>query len=53
LGEIIDEDDDDDNWADPGVLSGGRSCPGDGNENDNGKSEDDTQGAEKGTGNGK
>ena len=33
--EIIDEDDDNENWADPGGLSGGRSCAGDGNDNDN------------------
>ena len=48
--EIIDEDDDDDNWADPGEPSGGRSRPGDGNDNDDGESEEDTQGGEKGTG---
>jgi hypothetical protein len=51
--EIIDEDDDDDNWADPGAPSGGRSRPGDGNDNDDGESEEDTQGGEKGTGKGK
>jgi len=51
--EIFDEDDDDDNWADPGALSGGRSRPGDGNDNDDGESEEDTQGGEKGTGKGK
>jgi hypothetical protein len=51
--EIIDEDDDDENWADPGVPSGGRSRPGDGNDNDDGEGEEDTQGGEKGTGNGK
>jgi len=50
---IIDEDDDDDNWADPGAPSGGRSRPGDGNHNDNGESEEDTQGGEKGTRKGK
>jgi hypothetical protein len=48
---IIDEDDDDDNWADPGALSGGRSLLGDGNGNDDCKSEEDKQGGEKGTGN--
>jgi hypothetical protein len=47
--EIIDEDDDDDNWAYPGALYGGRSSPGDGNDNDIGESEEDTQGGEKGT----
>jgi len=51
--EIIDEDDDDDNWADPDSPSGGRSRPGDGNDNDDGESEEDTQGAEKLTEKGK
>ena len=50
---IIDEDDDDENWADPGAPSGGRSCPGDGNENDDGKGEDDMQGCGKGQGQGR
>jgi len=50
---IIDEDDDDENWADPGALSSGRSPPGDGNGNDNGEGEEDTQGGEQGTGKGK
>jgi len=45
---IFDEDDDDENWADPGVPSRGRSRPGDGNDNDNGEGEEDTQGGEKG-----
>jgi len=51
--DIIDEDDDDDNWVDPGAPSGGRSLGGDGNYNDDGQSEEDTQGGEKGTGKGK
>ena len=51
--EIIDEDDDDENWADPGTPSGGRSHPGDDNGNDDGECEEDTQGGEKGTGKGK
>jgi len=51
--EIIDKDDDDDNWADRGAPSGGRSRPGDGNDNDDGESEEDTQGGEKGTRKGK
>jgi len=51
--EIINEDDDDDNWADPGAPSGGRSCRGDGNDNDDGEGEEATQGGEKGTGKGK
>jgi hypothetical protein len=50
---IIDEDDDDENWVDPGAPTSGRRRPGDGNDNDNGKGEEDTQGGEKGTGNGK
>jgi len=48
--EIIDEDDDDEKWADPGGPSGGRSRPGDGNDNDDSEGEEDTQGGEKGTG---
>jgi len=51
--EILDEDDDEQNWAHPGVPSGGRSRPGDDNHNENGEGEEDTQGGEKGTGKGK
>ena len=51
--EIIDEDDDNENWADPGAPSGGRSHPGDGNDNDNAEGEEDTQGGEQATGKGK
>jgi len=51
--DIIDEDDDVENWSDPGTLRGGRSHPGDGNDNDNSEGEEDTQGGEKWTGNGK
>jgi len=51
--EIIDEDDDDDNWADPGVTSGGSSHHGNGNDNEDGEGEEDMQGAEKRTGKGK
>ena len=51
--EILDEDDDDANWADPGAPSAGRSRPCDGNDNDDGEGEEDTQGGEKGTGKGK
>jgi len=51
--EIINEDDDDENWADPGAPSGGQSPPGDENYNDNSEGEEDTQGSEKGTGKGK
>jgi hypothetical protein len=35
--DIFDEDDDDENWADPRVPSGGRSRPRDSNDNDNGE----------------
>jgi hypothetical protein len=48
--EIIDENDDDENWADSGAPSGGRSRSGDGNDNDTAEGEEDTQGGEKGTG---
>jgi hypothetical protein len=51
--EIIDEEDDDDNWADPGEPSRGRSYPGNGNHNDDCESEKKRQGAQKGTGKGK
>jgi len=51
--EIFDDDDEDDNWADPGAPSGGKSHPGDFNDNDNGEGEEDTQGGEKGTRKGK
>jgi hypothetical protein len=47
--EIIDQDDDDENWADPGGPSGGRSSPGEGNDNDDSKGKEDMQGGEKGT----
>jgi len=50
--EIIDVDDDDENWVDPGAPSSGRSRPGDGNDNDDSEGEKDTQGGEKGTGKG-
>jgi len=42
-------DDDDENWAESGAPSGGRSRPGDGNDNVSGEGEDDTQGSENGT----
>jgi len=42
--EIIDEDDDDENWVDRAALCGGSSRPGDGNDNDDDKGEEDTQG---------
>ena len=48
--EIINEDDNDENWVDPGVLSGRRSHSGDGNDNEEDKGEEDTQGGERETG---
>jgi len=51
--EIIDEDDDDESWADPGAPSSGRSRPGDRNDNDDCEGEEDTRGGVKGTGQGK
>jgi len=48
--EIIHKADDDENWADPGAPSSEKSRPSDGNDNDNGEGEEDTQGGEKGTG---
>jgi len=51
--EIIDEDDDDENWVDPGGPSSGRSCPGDDNDNDEGAGDEDMQSVEEGTGKGK
>jgi len=50
---MIDEGDDDENWADPRSPSGGRTCPGDGIDNDNSEGEEDMQGGEKGTRKGK
>jgi hypothetical protein len=52
--ETIDDDDDDENWADPRAPSGGQSHPGDDNDNDNGKGEEEgMQGGQKKTGKGK
>jgi len=49
--KIIDEDDDDENWVDPGAPSGRKSCPSDGNNNDDVEGEEeDMQGSEKETG---
>jgi hypothetical protein len=50
--ELIDEHDNDVNWADPGAPNGGRSNPGDVNDIDNGECEEDTHGGEKDTGKG-
>jgi len=47
--EIIDEDDDDEHWADPRAPSGGRGNPGDDNDNDDGVGEEETQGGGKRT----
>jgi len=46
--KIIDEDDDDENWADPESV--GWSCHSHGNHNDDGVGEEDRQGGETGTG---
>ena len=52
--EMIDEDNDDENWAEPGgAPSGGTSHHSDGNNNDNGEGVEDTYGGVKGTRNGK
>lgn len=48
--DTIDENDDNENWVDPGAPRGGMSCLGNGNDNYDGKSEKDTQGGDKGTG---
>jgi len=48
--EIINEVDDVGNWADAEVPSGESSHPGDGNDNDDGKGEEDTQGGQQRTG---
>ncbi|KAF8533004.1 hypothetical protein BDD12DRAFT_810524 [Trichophaea hybrida] len=48
--DIIDKDDDDENWAERGAPDGGRSHPSDGNDNDDSKGEEDKPGGEKGTG---
>jgi len=48
--EIINEDDDDENWGDPGAPSSGRSCPSNGCDNHNGEGKEHTQIHEKGTG---
>jgi len=50
---IIDEDFDDDNWADPGAPNRGMCHPGVGNENDDSESEEAMQGGENETGKGK
>jgi hypothetical protein len=47
--ERIDKDDDDDYWAESGMLSGVNSRPGDGDDIDNGEGKEDKQGGEKGT----
>jgi len=51
--EIIDEDEDGDNWADPGAPCGGRIRPNNGNDNDDSEGEEDMQGGENGNGRGK
>jgi len=51
--EIIDEHDDEENWEDPRAPSSGKSHPGNGYSNDDGKGEQDMQGGEKGPAKGK
>jgi hypothetical protein len=51
--ELIDEDDDDDNWEDLIAPSIRRSRAGDENDIDDGEGEEDTHGSQKGTGKGK
>ena len=51
--EIMNEDDDNDRWADPGAPSSGRSRTSHGNDNEDSAGEEDTQGSEKRTGKGK
>jgi len=48
--EMINHDYDDENWVHPGVPSGGKNHPSDGNDNNHGEGEEDMQGCEKGTG---
>jgi len=50
---MINEDDDDENWVDPGGPSSGRSRVSDDNDNDDTEGEEETHGGEKGTGKGK
>jgi hypothetical protein len=50
---MVNEEDDDDHWADPGEPSGGSSHSSDGNGNDVSEGEEDTLSGEKVTGNGK
>jgi hypothetical protein len=45
--EIINNDDDDENWADRGGPSSGKRRPANGNDNDNSDCEGDTKGSEK------
>jgi hypothetical protein len=47
--EIFDEENDDENWADPGALSGGRSRRRDGNDTDDSEGKGDAQGGEEET----
>jgi hypothetical protein len=51
--EIIDEDDVDENWADPGPPIGGRSNPSNGIENDHSNGDEDRKGGQNGTRKGK
>jgi hypothetical protein len=49
VDEIIDKDNDEENWADSGTQSGGRSPPHDANDNDDSESGEDTYVSEKRT----
>jgi len=51
--EIIDHNDDDENWADPGMATSRRSRPGKGNDNVDGECEEGTHCGEQGTEKGK
>jgi len=53
LDEIINKDDDDKNWADPGAPSCGMSHPGVSNHNDDREGGEHMQRSEKGSGKGK
>ena len=50
--EMINNNDDDENSTNPRLPSVGRTHLGDGNDNDDGEGEEDTQGGEKGLGKG-
>jgi len=51
--EMIDKDDDDENWVDHRAPTGGKTRPGDCNDNDDREGEEETEGGETGTRKGK